>query len=89
MDQEYHSELFDIRRVVEGDKELFRDVAAAEYIFGRVYKIEPEIGIKIYTSDAKAGLIILTSSMLWVVWNKTKMKVPKNSNSKISIKRNI
>lgn len=48
LEKEYHSELFDIRRVIEEDKELFRDVAAAEYIFGRVYKIDPEIGIKVY-----------------------------------------
>lgn len=48
MEKEFHSEMFDIRRVSEHDRELFRDVAAAEYIFGRLYKVDPDIGIKVY-----------------------------------------
>ena len=48
MEKEFHSELFDIRRVSENDKELFRDVAAAEYLFGKIYKVDPDIGIKVY-----------------------------------------
>lgn len=48
MEKEFHSELFDIRRVSENDKELFRDVAAAEYLFGKIYKVDPNIGIKVY-----------------------------------------
>ena len=48
MEQEYHSKNFDIRRVCESDKELFRKVAEAEYLFGRIYVIDPEIGIKVY-----------------------------------------
>ena len=48
VDEEFHSEIFDIRRVSETDSELFRDVAAAEYLFGRIYKVDPEIGIKVY-----------------------------------------
>ena len=48
MEKEYHSELFDIRRVCESDKELFREVAKAEYLFGRIYDVEPDIGINVY-----------------------------------------
>ena len=48
MEQEFHSEEFDIRRVSENDKELFRDVAEAEYLFGKLYKVDPDIGIKVY-----------------------------------------
>lgn len=48
MEQEYHSELFDVRRVSENDKELFREVAKAEYLFGRLYDVEPDIGLKVY-----------------------------------------
>lgn len=48
MEQEYHSEIFDIRRVCEKDKELFREVAKAEYLFGRLYVVAPDIGIKVY-----------------------------------------
>ena len=48
MEQEYHSEVFDIRRVSENDKELFREVAKAEYLFGRLYDVEPDIGLKVY-----------------------------------------
>ena len=48
MEQEYHSELFDIRCVSENDKELFREVAKAEYLFGRLYDVEPDIGLKVY-----------------------------------------
>ena len=44
MEQEYHSELFDIRRVSENDKELFREIVKAEYLFGRLYDVEPDIG---------------------------------------------
>ena len=47
MEQEYHSELFDIRRVSENDKELFREVAKAEYLFGRLYDVEPDIGLQV------------------------------------------
>ncbi len=48
MENEFYSEIFHIRRVADNDRDLFRDVAAAEYIFGRVYKLDPETGIKIY-----------------------------------------
>lgn len=39
--------MFDIRRVSENDRDLFRDVAAAECLFGRLYKVDPNIGIKV------------------------------------------
>lgn len=39
MEQEFHSEEFDIRRVSENDKELFRDVAEAEYLSGNYIKL--------------------------------------------------
>lgn len=48
MKQELHTELFDIRRVVAEDRELFGDVVAAEYLMGKLYKIDPEIANKVY-----------------------------------------
>lgn len=48
LELEFHSELFDIRRVCQSDKELFREVAKAEYLFGRLYDVDPDIGIKVY-----------------------------------------
>ncbi|MDE7432639.1 MAG: GNAT family N-acetyltransferase [Lachnospiraceae bacterium] len=48
MEQEYHSELFDLRHVCECEKELFREIARAEYLFGRIHVVDPSIGIKVY-----------------------------------------
>lgn len=38
MEQELHTELFDIRRVAAEDRELFSNVVAAEYLMGKLYK---------------------------------------------------
>ena len=66
MEQEYHSELFDIRRVSENDKELFREVAKAEYLFGRLYDVEPDIGLKVYWEKRiMAQQIKLQQIMQW------------------------
>lgn len=48
MEREYHSELFDIRRVSERDKELFREIVKAEYLLGRLYIVDPDVGLKVY-----------------------------------------
>ena len=48
MEQELHTELFDIRRVAAEDRELFNDVVAAEYLMGKLYKVDPEIAGKVY-----------------------------------------
>lgn len=48
MEQELHTELFDIRRVAAEDRELFNDVVAAEYLMGKLYKVDSEIASKVY-----------------------------------------
>lgn len=48
MEQELHTELFDIRRVAAEDRELFNDVVAAEYLMGKLHKVDPEIASKVY-----------------------------------------
>lgn len=48
MEQELHTELFDIRKVAAEDRELFNDVVAAEYLMGKLYKVDPKIAGKVY-----------------------------------------
>ena len=82
MEQEFHSEEFDIRRVSENDKELFRDVAEAEYLFGKLYKVDPDIGIKVYwenmledETDINFSVILkngeISRTRLWSCSNRT------------------
>ena len=48
MEQELHTELFDIRRVAAEDRELINDVVAAEYLMKKLHKVDPEIASKVY-----------------------------------------
>lgn len=49
--RDYQSDQFFVREVVESDREYMKAVAAAEYLFGRLYVVEPEIGIKVYWDE--------------------------------------
>lgn len=45
---EFRSELFYVRRVKDEDKESYKDVVAAEYLFGELSEIDPDAAIKAY-----------------------------------------
>ncbi|MFR7359643.1 MAG: hypothetical protein ACLUTV_11510 [Dorea longicatena] len=40
------TEEFNIRKVMDSDYEAFGKIAAAEYLFGRMYEIDPELAKK-------------------------------------------
>ena len=44
----YHSEKFFVRPISDEDKERYREVAKAEYLYGRLYDIDPDASIKVY-----------------------------------------
>lgn len=49
--REFRSDMFYVRAVDESDREYMRSVAAAEYLFGRLYSVEPDIGLKVYWEE--------------------------------------
>lgn len=51
MNQEFYSDIFDIRQVNDSDKELFRHIVAAEYLLGTVYSVAPDITTNVYWED--------------------------------------
>ena len=42
------TEEFNIRKAMDSDYEAFGKIAAAEYLFGRMYEIDPELAKKVY-----------------------------------------
>ena len=51
MNQEFQSDIFDIRQVNDSDKKLFEDIVASEYLIGTVYSVAPDIATNVYWND--------------------------------------
>lgn len=59
------TEEFNIRKVMDSDYEAFGKIAAAEYLFGRMYEIDPELAKKVYwdtivTADKDINYAVIT-----------------------------
>lgn len=59
------TEEFNIRKVMDSDYEAFGEIAAAEYLFGRMYEIDPELAKKVYwdtivTADKDINYAVIT-----------------------------
>lgn len=67
---EFISERFLVRAVTDTDKDYMKAVAEAEYLFGHIYVVDPEIGIKVYweeivkVSDDQNYIVFLNSGEL-------------------------
>lgn len=59
------TEEFNIRKAMDSDYEAFGKIAAAEYLFGRMYEIDPELAKKVYwdtivTADKDINYAVIT-----------------------------
>ena len=59
------TEEFNIRKAMDSDYEDFGKIAVAEYLFGRMYEIDPELAKKVYwdtivTADKDINYAVIT-----------------------------
>ena len=59
------TEEFNIRKVMDSDYEAFGKIATAEYLFGRMYEIDPKLAKKVYwdtivTADKDINYAVIT-----------------------------